>query len=123
MEKTWKPTVAGILNIISGSLSLIGVLVLVFLALLWVPVSSMVETVEGITFFADFPFMGLFFFIFVGIWGALFGVLSLVGGIFSLQRRRWGWALAGSIASVISSQIIGILAIIFVSLGKQEFKN
>jgi len=121
MEKTWMPTTAGVLNIISGSLSIIGVLVLVFLALLWTPVSSTLDTVEGTTFFADFVPVSLLFFLFVGLGGALIGALSIVGGIFAIQRRRWGWALAGSIASAISSQLIGILAIIFVSLGKREF--
>jgi len=55
-------------------------------------------------------------------------MLALVGGIFALQRRRWGWALAGSIAAVFASIPIlrflpvGIVAIIFTAIAKDEFE-
>jgi hypothetical protein len=117
MEKTWKSTVGGILSIIAGVLSI-----------LW-----------GI-------FVGTEW---LGSWPPLtaiaLGIIAIVGGIYALRRRRWGLALAGSICSLIGCEIfrlvplffswvlsshpylfdatiLGILAIIFVLLGKHEFK-
>jgi hypothetical protein len=56
-----------------------------------------------------------------GIFGAALGVLGIVGGILSLKRRRWGWALAGTIAGIITFFPVGIAAIILLSMGKDEF--
>jgi len=48
------------------------------------------------------------------------GILAVVGGISAIRRKRFGLSLAGSICALPSS-ILGILAIIFVALGKREF--
>ena len=135
MERTWKPTVAGILCIIAG---IIGV-------------------IPGIAFAASF-IRG------AGIFGApsiVLGIIAIVGGIYALRRRRWGLALAGSFFAlivpvtvvtqgmiilngalsepsspgftipellariwylIVGFGIPGILAIIFVIKGKREFK-
>jgi tetratricopeptide (TPR) repeat protein len=70
------------------------------------------------------------------------GTVAIVGGIYALRRKNWGLALAGSILTLLSSVVLGIygiifihsfvlfdvyasagiLAIIFVVLGKGEFK-
>ena len=70
------------------------------------------------------------------------GTVATVGGIYALRRKNWGLALAGSILTLLSSVVLGIygiifihsfvlfdvyasagiLAIIFVVLGKGEFK-
>ena len=49
------------------------------------------------------------------------GAVAVVGGIYALKRRLWGFALAGTILATICSTPLGVLAIIFVSLGKREF--
>jgi hypothetical protein len=51
----------------------------------------------------------------------VFGVVALVGGIYALKRRRWGLALAGSILALFTGGVLGLLSIIFVTLGKKEF--
>jgi hypothetical protein len=52
----------------------------------------------------------------------ILGIVAIVGGIYALLRKIWGLALAGSICALIGPWfILGILAIIFVSLGKREF--
>jgi hypothetical protein len=139
MERTWKPTAAGILCIIAGTIGVI----------------------PGIAFTASF-IRG------AGMFGApsiVLGIIAIVGGIYALKRRSWGLALAGSICALfgtagflvilflliimfadmvpglqpprifdiiltpeyfidgsVGSVILGILAIIFVILGKREFK-
>jgi hypothetical protein len=107
-EKTWKPTTAGILCIIAGAISVI---------------FCIVVAVFG-------SIIGAFFgFEVVWEWGTfaipliILGIIAIVGGIHALRRRVWGLALAGSICALIGpSSILGILAIVFVSLGKGEFE-
>jgi hypothetical protein len=53
--------------------------------------------------------------------GFLSGVVAIVGGIAALNRRRWGWALAGSIAALFGFFPIGIAAVIFTVLAQPEF--
>ena len=48
------------------------------------------------------------------------GILAVVGGISAIRRKRFGLSLAGAI-SALPSVILGILAVIFVALGKREF--
>jgi uncharacterized membrane protein len=51
------------------------------------------------------------------------GIVAIVGGIYALRRRLWGLALAGSICALLGPwALLGILAIVFVSLGKGEFE-
>ena len=105
MEKTWKPTIGGILAIIAGALEVIfGTL-----------------GATGISFVAGFVGLGWLSVILAPL--IVFGIIAIVGGIYALQRKIWGLALAGSICALIGPWfILGILAIIFVALGKGEFK-
>jgi len=48
--------------------------------------------------------------------------LPLIGGIYAVQRRKWGLALAGSIAAIFGSTPLGIAAAIFTALAKDEFE-
>jgi len=105
MEKTWKPTSAGILCIIAGS---IGVITGIVVGLL----GSFIGTILGV------PWTGVF-----GVPSLILGIIAIVGGIYALKRQVWGLALAGSICALVGPwAILGILAIIFVSLGKGEFE-
>jgi hypothetical protein len=105
MEKTWKPTVGGILAIIAGALELIfGVLL-----------------ATGVGLLGGVFGMGWLSAIFAPL--IVFGIIAIVGGICASLRKIWGLALVGSICALIGPWfILGILAIIFVSLGKREFK-
>ena len=104
MEKTWKVTTAGILTIISGAVG-IGVGA-------WVALTGGV-----ISEFVDLGGM------LAGIGGGVIGIgiIALIGGIFALRRQIWGLALAGSILAIICMPPLGVLAIIFLSMGKREF--
>ena len=49
------------------------------------------------------------------------GIIALIGGIVALRRRAWGFALTGAICALFPIVPLGILAIIFVSIGKKSF--
>ena len=107
MERTWKPTTAGILTIISGCYG--------------IGVGAIVATV-GTAFMLGIPGLEMI----AGIGGGIIaiGVIALIGGIFALRRKSWGFALAGAILATILfpvGTVLGILSIIFVSMGKKEF--
>jgi hypothetical protein len=59
----------------------------------------------------------------LGIFLILLGALGLVGGIFSINRHKFGLALAGAIASSISFYPLGIVAVILVSMAHSEFNR
>ena len=134
MEKTWKPTTAGILTIIEGAIRIaLGCGMIVgsrwIVTLGGMDLSSWIE--EGAGMYgpgaADLQAMltqilgaSSAVLLAIGIVVLVFGAIALAGGISAIKRRRWGLALAGSILSL--PGILAILAIIFVSLGKKEFK-
>ena len=134
MEKTWKPTTAGILTIIEGAIRIaLGCGMIVgsrwIVTLGGMDLSSWIE--EGAGMYgpgaADIQAMltqilgvSSTVLLAIGIVLLVFGIIALVGGISAIKRRRWGLALAGSILSL--PGILAILAIIFVSIGKKEFK-
>ena len=105
MEKTWKPTTAGILTIIAGALNLIAGIVVAGLG-------------ETIGLLAGFWGMGA-----IGAPLIVIEIISIIGGIFAIRRNIWGLALAGAICALFPPPVIvlGILAIIFVAMGKKEF--
>jgi len=107
MERTWKPTTAGILSIIAGAIQVIGGIV----------VGAIGGTASAL---AAIPGMGAIFAA-IAIPLIVIGIIAIIGGIYALRRRIWGLALAGSICALIGPWLLGLLAIIFVSLGKREF--
>jgi hypothetical protein len=104
MERTWKGTTAGILTIIGG--------------ICGIAVGAVLATV-GTAFLLGIPGLELMAGIGAGIIGI--GVVALIAGIFTLRRKSWGFALAGAILALFPIIPLGVLAIIFVSLGKKEF--
>ena len=118
--KTWKATTAGILSIISGGLNglmAIGLIIAIFA----------VGNINIMRFLPpeDAPFIMplivpiLVFALVVSIVATVF---PIVGGVYALQRRNWGWALAGSIIAIFRSFPLGILSTIFVAMAKDEFE-
>ena len=107
MERTWKPTTAGVLSIIAGAIQVIGGIV----------VGVIGGNVAGL---ASIPGLGQVFGA-IAIPLIIIGVVAIVGGVYALKRRLWGLALAGSICALIGPWLLGLLAIIFVAMGKKEF--
>ena len=112
------PVVAGVLSIVSGALGFFASIGMILLSIVfW---SSIDISTNG---FDEFPFH-IFQAVYM-VWGIILLVLSILavlGGIFALQRKYWGMALTGSIASVLTFFPTGVVAVIFVALGKQDFK-
>ena len=106
--KTWMPTAAGILDIVAGCLGLFAALLFVFLAAAGPIIPDVPAYISSIFGVLAFPL-------------AIVGILAIVGGIYALKRKIWGLALAGSIAAFLSSWILGLVAIIFTALSKNEF--
>ena len=120
MEKTWKPTVAGILDIVSGAVGLIAVLGLVIA--IGVTGGFYIPGTEQIPKFVPSLLAG------IAILLGILSILSLLGGIYAIQRKKWGLALTGSISAVFASipllggLPIGITAIVLTALSKGEFE-
>ena len=117
-EQTAMPIVAGVLSMVNA--------VLGFFCLFGLIIAISVFPVQSHTF----P---------PGMWGGninaplwilwgiavpclIVSILSMVGGVYAVLRRNWGVALAGSIAALIPSFILGIPAVILIALSKNEFK-
>jgi uncharacterized membrane protein HdeD (DUF308 family) len=104
MIKTWKPVTSGILSILSG---VFGIL------LSFIRFSRADDIVRNGRHLRG---EGLAVFL------LLFGLIAVAGGIFSIIRKVWGFALAGAICAIISPGfILGIVATVFVSISKNEF--
>jgi hypothetical protein len=114
----WMPTAGGVLNIVVGVLGIIGSLTCgVFAVLLntaQVTLTSHINDPEAIPFLIAVLWICFAFFLVTSI-------ISIIGGVFAIRRKCWGWALAGSICSVLCSNIIGVIALIFIIMGKKEF--
>jgi len=124
-NKTWKATTGGILSIVAGVPAATGGIILALLAagvaslgaILWmIPGTGKVPMLPGILSGVGI-FLGA-----IAVPLIALGVVAIVGGVYALKRRSWGLALAGSICSVITFALLGIPALIFVILGKDEFE-
>ena len=105
VDRSWMPITAGILSIIAGAIGFIA----------GTAVVSVGKTVGTLT--------GLFGLGAIGAPLIAIGIVAIIGGIFAIRRRIWGLALAGAICALFPPPVIilGILAIIFVAMGKNEF--
>jgi hypothetical protein len=101
--------VAGILDIVAGSLGIILAIALIFVGVLMRFVPDMPPYLVPIFTALALPF-------------AIVGILAIVGGIYALRRKIWGLALAGSIAAFFPSWLLGIAAIVLTALSKKEFE-
>ncbi len=103
------PVIAGILLVVSA-----GIKSIVLSSLL---LASIFFTLPG-----NFPRIGALFVILLLVPAIVVIALEIAGGILSLQRKKWAWALAGSIASILPFSFLGIAATILVALSKNEFE-
>jgi len=57
----------------------------------------------------------------LGLCLVVLGIVAVIGGISAIRKKRFGLSLAGAICAL-PSAIEGILAVIFIALGKREFR-
>lgn len=123
VQKTWKPMAAGILDIVGGSLRILGSIAALIGIMFFVPIAKSVgpglvpeygrwlvpRVIETLLAIAVIVLL-------------ILGIPPIIGGIYALQRKKWGLALAGSIVAIFASSIMGILATIFIAMSKDEFE-
>jgi hypothetical protein len=118
MKLTWKPIMAGILDIVSGAIGMVGSVYFVVLTSLFRSMHEILrvdpivieQTEQIISKLFAIPFVLVFI-----------GIISIIGGVYALQRRIWGLALAGAICSCIVFPIFGLPSIIITGLAQEEF--
>jgi len=118
------PIAGGVLNLVAGALGAISSLALLILTIVLQGVRG-----DNPPHFGAPDVLPIFVvtFLVCGIVFLILSIVSVVGGIFACKRMRWGWALAGSIctvligASTIIIGILGIIAVVFVAISKKEF--
>jgi len=115
MDRSWIPTVAGVLEIVAAICAFVGSLILAF-------VGVVISEVPDLQHDPDVPLE-----ILTGLMATLSAlvflgaVVSLVGGIAALRRRSWYWALAGAIAALFVMTPAGVVALVLVVVGEREF--
>lgn len=116
MKESWIPTVAGVLSILCGCLALLGFLFLAAFAGAFYlePLATADE------FIAQFVRIGFV----LGAASCLgLGLLAIFGGVCSIQRRRWGWALTGAIAATVLCMPLGVAALILVVIAESDLRQ
>ena len=126
--RTWKPTTAGIMTIISGCYGIGTGALLVTLGTSFSALYPVFEPYLGDTNFGVQPLemlgigsiIGAF-----GVAGIVLGTIALIAGIYALRRKVWGFALAGAIVScplLPVGTVLGILSIVLLAKSKAEFE-
>ncbi len=115
-------TAGGVLTIISGALETIGGLIMVLVGAgvnMWWRLAILpchrAEWFERHVM----PLIPALLVI-LGVVILVLGIIAIAGGVSALRRRMFGLALAGAICSL-PLRLLGILAIIFISVSKKEF--
>jgi hypothetical protein len=116
-ERTWRPTVGGLLSILAGSWNFLLGIGAVLGGTIF---ADLIPTFTGTTGGFDVTTTG------AGGFLILIGLISIIGGSYALARRGWPMALAGSIVALVPTPLIlpfimGILSLIFNVLGHKEF--
>jgi len=112
--------IGGVLSIVSGAFGILWLLFFIFIGVL---IGLAFNYGDSSMNDADVRNILIVIYGFAGVCYALVGALGIVGGIFALKRKYWGWSLAGAIAGAMTMFPCGIPAVIFVTLGKGEFEG
>jgi hypothetical protein len=119
-------TTGGVLSTVAGIyLTVVGVSVAVRLMLASAIAPNGVRVwPEFVAYSPFFPFIVYwpsYRWVIIGGCVGILGIVAIVGGISAIRRKRFGLSLAGAICAL-PSVILGILAVVFVALGKREFE-
>lgn len=117
-----KSTIGGILSIIAGAIGVVGGLILLMVTFM-VPSIFTDESIyygSGVSEDQMVTMLAVIYGV-MALFVLVAAVLGIVGGIFAVQRKCWGWALTGAIAGCITFLPLGIASIVLVAIGKPEF--
>ena len=115
IERPWN-LAGGVLSIIAGSLYLVG----------WLAVAMILNRLIGVGYFAEnVPLSSAASIWIVALPFLILAVIAIIGGIFALNKKYWGFALAGAICAIFSpaTWIIGVTATVFICISKREFSQ
>ena len=118
---TSKPTIAGVLDIIAGVMSLLGAGALFVLGI----VGTGAIAAAG----AQDPEAARVAFVPIALFGPLsllcllIGAIAVAGGLAAIRRRKLWLAVIGSIAALLSFFPLGIPAIILTVMAEKEFQR
>lgn len=118
MKLTWKPIMVGILDIVGGAIGMVGGLYVVALTSLFRVIHEFIRIDPHVIQRIEETMQSIFAVPFIVVF---IGIAAIIGGVYALQRRLWGLALAGSICSCIVFPFFGLPAIIIIALAKEEF--
>ena len=127
-------TAGGILSIVGGASEAAGAVIMVCLT---------IATRELLTRVSPYPYPGIIWPISAGVFIFAMGIVAIIGGVSAMRGKKFGLSLAGAICCALPSVINGIMnlfglslagfiwvlpglilgipAIIFISLSKKEF--
>ena len=120
-KRTWRPTTAGILNIISGAINVFNVVGLIIVITAIDTWTFLLDIIPA----EDLPLVeSLINTILIAclVLSIIHVVFPIVGGMFALQRKKWGWALTGSIVAILAVFPLGVASTVFVAVAKDEFE-
>jgi len=119
IKLTWKPVTAGILDIVSGAIGMVGGVYIVILSQIFRSLHEILKldpfVIQRIEVIINRIIAVPFIVVFIGI-------VSIIGGVYALQRRLWMLALAGAISSCIVFPVFGLPSIIITAMAREEFK-
>jgi hypothetical protein len=113
-ERPWKAVAGGVLNIIAGSLHLSG----------WLAVRAILNKLIATGYLGgDKPFISATNVSKLVMPLLVMAVIAIIGGIFALNKKFWGIALAGAICAIFSpaTWILGVASTVIISIAKHEF--
>jgi len=109
---------AGILDIVAGAIGMVGGVYFVVLTAAFRTIHEMMRLDPSVIQQTEVLISKLFAVPFVLVF---IGIISIIGGVYALQRRIWGLALAGSICSCIVFPFFGLPSIVVTALAREEF--
>jgi hypothetical protein len=116
MQKTWAPSVAGMLNILAGAVGIMGgIIAIIMFNMMFSAAGSVGTASQHPAYYTGI----LVIFIVLG----LIDVVAITGGVMAVRRRAWGFAMIGAVCSILSiwGWLLGIAAIVLLVRSRQEF--
>ncbi|MDH7508198.1 MAG: zinc ribbon domain-containing protein [Methanomassiliicoccales archaeon] len=119
-QMTSKPVVGGALIIISG---LIGIVMGLILAALSGEIEEMLQDMYGPDVISAVE--GAL--VACGVIWFIIGLIALVGGVFAIRRKKWGFAIVGGVLALLTvgpwfiGSILGLVGLILIAMSRNEF--